>query len=314
MFAYIVRRILQAIPILLGAIFVFFLIFNVVGGADKMAAAAFQGSNQVDPEAMDLVKKQMGLDKPLPIQYLNMVKQSLTLDFGNSIAQKRPIKKMIFRHAPKSLALTFPILIFQVVLGIIFSMICAFNRGKFPDKFFTYTSVIGMSVPVLVIIMLGQRFLAYKWGLFPIAGWRNGIGAIKYLILPWILMTIAGLGGFIRYYRTVFIDETKQDYVRTARAKGVSENAIRFKHVFKNAAIPFLTQVIMAIPFLIVGSFFVERFFMIPGLGFLTVASVQSYDFPVLIATVVIFTMFFIIFNTLTDILYGVFDPRVRLS
>jgi peptide/nickel transport system permease protein len=171
-----------------------------------------------------------------------------------------------------------------------------------------------MSIAMLVLIILGQTILAYQLKLFPISGWTRGAGQIRYLLLPWILWVAVSIGYDIRFFRTALLEEVHKDYVRTARAKGVSERDIMFKHVFKNAMIPILTYVVISIPFLLTGSILLERFFSIPGIGDLMVSSIFTYDLPVLKASVVVFTIFFVVFNLITDLLYAVVDPRVRLS
>jgi len=166
---------------------------------------------------------------------------------------------------------------------------------------------------MLVLIILGQTLLAYEWRLFPISGWENGPGAIRYLLLPWLLWVVVTVGYDVRFFRTALVEEAEKDYVRTARAKGVPEHRIIFRHVLKNAMIPVLTYVVIQIPFLLTGSILLERFFSIPGIGDLMVSAIFSYDLPVLKAVVMVYTLFFVGFTLVTDILYALVDPRVRL-
>ncbi|MDC7222388.1 MAG: ABC transporter permease [Spirochaetales bacterium] len=313
MLNYIIRRMLYLIPTLLGVALIFFLIFNVVGGNDKylynMLPQKARSADQIE-----VYRHRYGLDKPLIFQYTDMVKQMVTLDFGRSESRKLPVAALIKRHVPHSAALTFPAFFFEILISLIISCFCAFYRGRFVDKFFTVLSVVGMSISMLVLIILGQNLLAYQWGLFPISGWVKGIGAIRYLILPWILWVVVSVGYDIRFFRTALLEEVHKDYVRTARAKGVNNRQIMFHHVLRNALIPILTSVVIQIPFLLTGSLLLERFFSIPGIGDLTIQAITSYDLPVLKAMVMIYTLFFITFSLLTDILYAVVDPRVRLS
>lgn len=171
-----------------------------------------------------------------------------------------------------------------------------------------------MSIAMLVLIILGQTVLAYHLKLFPISGWERGFGVIRYLTLPWILWVLSSIGYDIRFFRTALLEEVNKDYVRTARAKGLDEYAIMFRHVFRNAMIPILTYVVIQIPFLLTGAMMLERFFSIPGIGDLLVQSIFTYDLPVLKAVVMVFTLFFVGFTLITDILYALVDPRVRLS
>jgi peptide/nickel transport system permease protein len=313
MLNYIIRRVLYLIPTLLGVALIFFVIFNVVGGNEKYLYNMLpQKARTV--EQIEYYRHKYGLDKPLIFQYTDMVKQMVTLDFGRSESRKLPVSKLIKRHVPYSAALTFPAFFFEISLSLIISCLCAFYRGRFIDRFFTVFSVIGMSISMLVLIILGQNLLAYQWGLFPISGWQRGIGAIKYLILPWILWVTVSVGYDIRFFRTALLEEVHKDYVRTARAKGVNNRQIMFNHVLRNALIPILTSVVIQIPFLLTGSLLLERFFSIPGIGDLTIQAITSYDLPVLKAMIVIYTLFFVVFSLITDILYAVVDPRVRLS
>ena len=310
---YIIRRLLHVIPIVLGVAAVFFLIFNVIGGQDRFLYNMLPKKVHT-AEDIDYYKHKYGLDKPLPVQYLDFVKQIVTLDFGRSETRKQPISRLIKLHVPNSAKLTFPAFFFEIVISLSLSLLCAYYRGGFIDKFFTIFSVVGMSISMLVLILLGQYLLAYKLHLFPISGWAKGLKAVRFLVLPWILWVVVTIGYDIRFFRTALLEETQKDYVRTARAKGLADRQIMFKHILRNALIPILTYVVMQIPFLLTGAILLERFFSIPGIGDLMVNAVFNYDLPVLKATVLVFTLFFVTFSLLTDILYVFVDPRVRLS
>ena len=313
MLNYVIRRVLYLIPTLLGVALIFFLIFNVVGGHEKYLYNMLPKKAR-SADKIDFYRHKYGLDKPLFIQYMDMVKQMITLDFGKSESRKLPISTLIKRHVPYSAALTFPAFFFEIVISLGLSCLCAFYRGRFLDRFFTVISVLGMSTSMLVLIILGQNLLAYQWGLFPISGWEKGLGAIRFLILPWILWVAVSIGPDIRFFRTALLEEVHKDYVRTARAKGVNNRQIMFRHVLRNALIPILTAVVLQIPFLLTGSLLLERFFSIPGIGDLTMQAIASYDLPVLKAMILIYTIFFILFSLVTDILYAVVDPRIKLN
>ncbi|HQJ40048.1 MAG TPA: ABC transporter permease [Exilispira sp.] len=310
---YIIRKLLNLIPILLGCMIIFFLLFNVIGGQDKVLYNMLPSKSRT-PEQIKILRHKYGLDKPLYLQYFDYIKQAVTMDFGSSLSKKQPINKLIKRCVPVSLAVTFPPFVLDFIFATALALVCAFNRGKFLDKLLTVLSTIFIAFPYLALIILFQTFFAGTLRLFPISGWANDLSAIRYLILPWILIIISGLGGDVRYYRTVFVEEVNKDYVRTAKAKGLSTRKIMFTHVLKNALIPILTNVIISIPYLFTGALLTERFFSIPGIGDLTVTAVQSYDLPVLKAMVVIYTLFFIVFSLITDISYSIVDPRVKLS
>ena len=313
MINYIIRRLLHIIPIILGVALVFFLIFNVIGGQEKYLYNMLPAKSRT-AEQIDFYRSKYGLDRPLVIQYLDMVKQMVTFDFGKSETRKLPVSTLIKRHVPNSAKLTFPAFFFEILISLTLASLAAYYRGSWLDRMLTILSVIGMSISMLVLIMLGQQFLAYRLHLFPISGWVRGIGAVRYLLLPWLLWVLVSIGYDIRFFRTTLLEEAHRDYVRTAKAKGLGNRAIMTRHILRNGMIPILTYVVIQIPFLLTGALLLERFFSIPGIGDLMVSSIASYDLPVLKATILVFTLFFVGFTLLTDILYAMVDPRVRLS
>lgn len=313
MLSHIIRRLLHVVPIILGVTLVFFIIFNVIGGQEKYIYNMLPQKSR-SAEQIEQVREKYGLNRPMIVQYLYMVRSMITMDFGRSEVRKIPVHTLIKRHVPTSAALTFPAFFFEIIISLLLASLAAYWRGGVLDKTLTFFSVIGMSVSMLVLIMLGQQFLAYKLGLFPIAGWQRGFSSIRYLLLPWLLWILVTVGYDVRYFRTVLLEESHKDYVRTARAKGVGHKDIMIKHIMRNALIPILTYVVIQIPFLLTGALLLERFFGIPGIGDLLVNAIGSYDLPVLKASVLVFTLFFVIFTLLTDILYALVDPRIRLS
>lgn len=312
MLSYIVRRLFNLVPLLLGVTLVFFLLFNFVGGNDSFLYNILPAKSRT-VEQIAFYKHKYGLDKPLIEQYFDLVRQVVTFDFGRSESTKTKISTLIARHVPNSAILTLPAFALEIIIALIVASLAAFYRGSRIDKTLTFLSVIGMSISMLVLIILGQTLLAYQWRLFPISGWENGPGAIRYLLLPWLLWVVVTVGYDVRFFRTALVEEGEKDYVRTARAKGVPEHRIIFRHVLKNAMIPVLTYVVIQIPFLLTGSILLERFFSIPGIGDLMVSAIFSYDLPVLKAVVMVYTLFFVGFTLVTDILYALVDPRVRL-
>lgn len=313
MIHYIIRRLLYIMPILLGAALIFFLIFSVIGGQERYLYNMLpKKSRTVDQ--IELYRHKYGMDKPMIVQYFDYVKQMITFDFGKSESRKVPVTRLIKRMVPVSAALTFPAFFLEIIISLGLAAVCAFYRGRTIDRILTISSVLGMSISMLVLIMLGQYFLSYKLHLFPISGWEKGFGAIKYLILPWILWITVSIGYDIRFFRTALLEEVHKDYVRTSKAKGMSESTIMFRHVLMNAMIPILTYVVIQIPFLLTGSIMLERFFSIPGIGSLMVNAIFNYDLPVLKAIVMVYTLFFVAFSLITDVLYALVDPRIRLS
>lgn len=313
MLSYLIRRIINLVPLLLGVTLAFFLLFNFVGGQESFLYNMLPAKSRT-VEQIAFVKHKYGLDKPLVEQYFDLVRQVVTFDFGRSESTKQKISTLIARHVPVSALVTFPAFAMEILIALIMASLAAFYRGSVLDKAMTFFSVAGMSISMLVLIILGQTVLAYQWKLFPIAGWEYGPGAIRYLLLPWLLWVIVSVGYDVRFFRTALVEESEKDYVRTARSKGVPERSIIFRHVLKNAMIPILTYVVIQIPFLLTGSILLERFFSIPGIGDLMVSAIFSYDLPVLKAVVIVYTLFFVGFTLVTDILYAVVDPRVRLS
>ena len=249
------------------------------------------------------------------MQYFDIVKSAFTFDFGRSWSTKQEILEMIKNGAPASLAISVPAFVISFIVSISISLLVAFYRGKFFDRFMVVTCVALMSISSLAYILFFQWFLAFYLGWFEISGFEFGFpDFLPYIILPVFIWVILGLGPDVRFYRTVILDEIYQDYVRTARAKGLNEKIIMFKHVLKNAMIPILTYVVIQIPFLILGALLLEAFFSIPGLGSITLNAINSNDFPVIRAMAVLTSVAFIVFNVITDVLYTMVDPRVRLK
>lgn len=311
MLAYIIRRILYGIPIILGTTLLLFLIFNVVPGDPVLQVAG----RHVTPETYATVQHELGLDQPMPVQYLNLLKQLFTLDFGRSYATKQPIIDMIKDGAGVSFSLLFPPFLFSVIVSLLVGMLLAYFRGTLLDRLTVASSVAMQSISVLVYVLVGQYLLAYKMGWFPISGYDPSFsGRWVYLMLPALIDIALTLAPEIRFYRTVFLDEFYQDYVRTARAKGLSEVVVMLRHVLKNAMIPIITNVVLALPFLILGALALESYFSIPGLGYMVVNAIANSDRPVLITMTVLGTVMYVIFNAISDVLYAVFDPRVKLK
>ncbi len=312
MTAYIIRRLLYTIPIVFGVLLLTFVLFNLVGG-DISIEIAGKGATT---ETIEEIREQYGLNKPLFLswdsQFINHFKNALTFDFGRARDRELIIDK-IKRGVGPSLALTVPMFFGVVIISISLSLVIAFVRGSVWDVSAMVICVAGMSIPYLSIILFGQYFLAYKLGLFPVF-FSPDLTMAQNVALPVLIGTAAGLGGNIRFYRTVMLDEMRSDYVRTAFAKGLTTRSVLFKHVLKNAMIPIITRVVLAIPFLFLGSLLLERFFGIPGLGYLMVEAIGSRDYFVISAMTYISAILFVVFNLITDICYCLADPRVCLE
>ena len=313
MTAYIVRRLLYTVPIVFGVLLVTFLLFNVVGGdvTDQIAGRAASAETQAE------IRAEYGWDKPLffswDSQFFNHLKNSIVFDFGRSWSDRELIMNKIKRGAGPSLSLTVPMFFGTMIISVSLALVVAFLRGTWVDVVVVLLSVAGMSIPFLSFILFGQYFLAFKWGLFPVFYWPD-LSVVQYVALPVLIGIVAGVGGNLRFYRTVMLDEVRNDYVRTAFAKGLGPRKVLFKHVLKNAMIPIITQVVMAIPFLFLGSLLLERFFGIPGLGYLMIEAIAARDFQVINAMTYIGALLFVIFHLITDICYLIVDPRITLE
>jgi peptide/nickel transport system permease protein len=318
MSAYVIRRLLSVVPITIGVMLITFFVFRVVGGNPAYRIA---GKNAT-PARIAQISHERGYDKPLflnfrqfPTQLLDaqfpqLCSNLLRLDFGRSFVTKQRVSTMLREGVGPSLCVTTPLFFIELFLGVGLALLAAYYRNTWIDRSLVLLSVMGMSISSLVYIMLAQYWLASVWRLFPVWGFESP----RYLILPVLVGVIAGVGGELRFYRTVMLDEMYQDYVRTARAKGVSSRGILFHHVLRNALIPILTNVIIAIPFLYTGALLLENFFGIPGLGRLTVMALFNFDDDVVFATTFIGSIMFVLFNALTDIAYTWADPRIRLK
>lgn len=311
LYSYIFRRLLYTIPVLLGVCFIIFIIFNVVAPDPAFTLLG----RHATVEQIAQLHKELGMDRPLLEQYLATVKSAFTFDFGYSWSSKQQISEMIKAGAGPSLTLTVPLFVIGFILSISIALLVSFYRGKLIDKAVLLISIGTMSIPGLAYILFGQYFFAYHLGLFEISGYESGFpNFVPYIILPVLIYLMFSWGPDTRFYRSVILDEVYQDYVRTARAKGVGELTIMFKHVLKNAMIPILTYIVIQIPFLFLGLLLAEAFFGIPGLGGMTIKAINTSDFPVIKAMTILSALGFIIFGVITDVLYTVVDPRMKLK
>ncbi|AUN99619.1 ABC transporter permease [Bacteriovorax stolpii] len=311
LYSYILRRLLYVVPVLLGVCLIIFVIFNVVAPDPAFILLGKHATH----EQIAQLHHELGMDRPFWEQYLSIVRSAFTFDFGYSWSSKQQIWEMIKAGAGPSLSITIPLFIIVNIVSISTALLVSFYRGKMLDKTVLILSIAMMSIPSLAYILFGQWYFAYTLGWFEISGYEAGFpNFIPYTILPVLLYIAISWGPDTRFYRSVILDEVYQDYVRTARAKGVGELSIMFKHVLKNAMIPILTYVIIQIPFLILGLLLAEAFFSIPGLGGITIKAINTSDFPVIKAMTILSAVGFIIFGVITDVLYTVVDPRMRLK
>lgn len=325
MFAYIVRRLLYALPILIGVNLITFALFFVVNSPDDMARMQL-GVKRVTAEAIERWKAERGYDRPLFINTQANGKEKLTdtIFFDNSLRMfafdfgraddGRDIAQEIRDRMRPSLAIALPTFVLGLFVSVSFALMLVFFRASYLDFWGVVLCVAMMSISSLFYIIGGQWLVSKMWALVPISGYAPGLDAARFLALPVVISVVAGVGSSARWYRTIFLEEISKDYVRTARAKGLSEVVVLFRHVLKNAMIPILTGVVVVIPLLFMGSLLVESFFGIPGLGSYTIDAINAQDFAVVRAMVFIGSVLYIVGLLLTDISYTLVDPRVRLE
>lgn len=325
MIRYLARRVLYAIPILIGVNLLTFVLFFVVNPPDNMARIHL-GVKRVTPEAIEKWKQDHGYDKPLVWNgsAQGMDKLTDTIFFDKSLSlfvfefgradDGRDIGYDIRQRMWPSLAIALPIFLVGMSVTITFAMVLAFFRGTYVDVWGVVVCVVLMSISTLFYVIGGQYLMAKLLNLTPISGYGGGLHAGKFLILPVIIGVIAGSGSATRLYRTVFLEEIGKEYMRTARAKGLSEVRVLFRHGLKNAMIPILTGAVVIIPSLFLGSLILESFFAIPGLGSYTIDAINSQDFAIVRAMVFLGSVLYIVGLILTDLSYTLVDPRIRLG
>ncbi len=325
MMAYILRRLLYAIPILIGVNLLTFALFFVVNTPDDMARLQL-GVKHVTPEAIERWKAEHGYDKPLLLNAgaKGVAQFTDTIFFKHSAAMfafefgkgddGRDIGNEIRTRMGPSLAIALPVFVIGLLVNITFALLMVFFRTTYLDLWGVVLCVVLMSISGLFYIIAGQYFIAKLWNLLPISGFAGGIDGLKFILLPVLVSVVAGIGSGARWYRTIFLEEIGKDYVRTARAKGLSEVRVLFRHVLKNGMIPILTGAVVVLPLLFMGSLITESFFGIPGLGSYTIDAIQAQDFAVVRAMVFLGSFLYIAGLILTDISYSWVDPRVRLQ
>ncbi len=325
MLAYLLRRLLYAIPILLGVNLITFALFFVVNTPDDMARMQL-GVKRVTAEAIEKWKAERGYDKPLFLNpaasgvgvvtdtiFFNKSVRMFVGDFGKA-EDGRDITREIGSRMGPSLAIALPTFVLGLFVTVSFALLLAFFRATAIDFWGVVLCVAMMSISGLFYIIGGQYLVSKLWRLVPISGYAVGLDAWKFLVLPVVIGVVSGIGSSTRWYRTIFLEEIGKDYVRTARAKGLSEIAVLFRHVLRNAMIPILTGVVVVIPLLFMGSLLTESFFGIPGLGSYTIDAIQAQDFAVVRAMVFIGSVLYIVGLILTDISYTFVDPRIRFD
>ena len=322
--AYLIRRLLYAIPILIGVNLLTFALFFMVNSPDDMARAHL-GNKRVTVDAVEAWKRERGYHRPLVYNadhqgierftdtlFFTKSVRLFAFDFGQA-DNGRAIADDIIQRAPPSLALAVPTFVIGLLLNVTLALGIVLFRASYLDGLGQVGLVAMMSVSSLFYIIAGQYLFGKLMLLAPISGYVEGWGAWRFLILPVAVGVVAGIGAGVRWYRSLFLEEIGKDYVRTARAKGLGEARVLFGHVLRNALIPILTGAVVLLPLLFLGSLIMESFFGIPGLGSYTIEGIQAQDFAIVRAMVFLGAVLYILGLLLTDIAYTLVDPRVRL-
>jgi peptide/nickel transport system permease protein len=312
MSAYILRRLWQILPTLAGVIVLVFILFNWVGGDPALVLAG----KVTDPEQVENIRRQLGVDQPWWVQLGIFIRQVFTFDFGRSWSTNEEVSQILLTRIGPTLTIMVPVLLLETALAVLFAVLVAYVRGTITDRAIMIVTTAAMSVSFLVYIIVAQWLFGFQLGWFPVQGWTDSFltNLAVYAPLPILLAVLVGLAPQLRLYRSFLLDEINQDYVRTARAKGLPERRVMLKHVLRNAMIPILTNIAIYLPGLFVGSFLLEVFFAIPGLGREIVGAVNRSDFPVIKAVTVYLAMLTMFVNLLVDVLYRLVDPRVSFK
>ena len=324
MIAYIIRRTFYAVPILIGVNLLTFVLFFVINTPEDIARSQL-GDKRVTPESIESWKRERGYDRPMLVNagaegiakltdtvFFDKSVRLFAFDFGRSDSG-RDIGYDIRQRMWPSLAIAAPTLAIGLLVNITFALTLALFRASYLDLWGVVLCVALLSISTLFYIIGGQYLLSKVLHLVPISGYDTGLESLKFLVLPIVIGVIGGIGSGTRWYRTIFLEEIGKDYVRTARAKGLGEIVVLFRHVLKNGLVPILTGVVVLLPLLFMGSLLVESFFGIPGLGSYTIDGIQSQDFAIVRSMVFLGSVLYVLGLLLTDISYTLVDPRVRL-
>jgi peptide/nickel transport system permease protein len=311
MAAYLIRRLWQMVPTLFGVVLLVFVLFKFFGGDP----AEILGGLNATAEQIESIRDELGLNEPWWVQLGIFLKQIATFDWGKSWATNEAVSHLFASRLPATLTVMLPILLLDTLLAIPLALGVAYVRGSLTDRTLMVVTTVALSISFLVYVIIGQYVFGFQLGWFPVQGWSDSTwtNLTTYAPLPALLAVMVGVSPQTRLYRSFFLDELGHDYVRTARAKGLPEGTVLFKHVLRNAMIPILTNVGLALPGIFVGSFLIEVFFSIPGLGREVLLAVNRSDYPVIQAVTVYLAALTMLINLATDLLYKAVDPRVVL-
>lgn len=318
---YILRRLLLMVPLLLGISVVSFAIMQLAPGDPASLSAAM--NQKIDPSYIEKLRASYGLNEPIPVQYWHWLSHLCRLDFGDSFKDGRPVLTLIGEHLPATLLLSGLSLILLFLIGVPLGVTAAYYQGKWPDRLITAFTFFGFSMPDFWLALMMMLLFGVTLGLFPISGMRSlgtedlpfwaGLGDLaRHLALPLFVTTFVALASVSQYAKTSLLEVIRQDYIRTARAKGLSEAQVIFKHALRNALIPIVTLMGLSLPGLIGGSVIIESIFAWPGMGRLGYESMMNHDYPVVMGVGIISAFLTLLGNLLADIGYAWLDPRVK--
>lgn len=306
MVKYIVKRIFIAIPVLIGVMLIIFLMLNVVPGDP----VTLMMKEHIKPELIERMRAQMGLDDPVMVRFFNYMKDAIRGDFGISYKLNRNVTDLIISAFPHTVRLSIFAALIAWIIGIPAGIISAVKQNSFTDRFFMSISLLGVSMPVFWAALMLQYVLAFKLKLLPVSGYATW----KHLLMPAVVLGWSSAGTIARLTRSSLLEIMKNDFVRTARAKGLMESAVVVGHALKNALLPVVTMMAIQVASLLSGAVITESVFGIPGIGRLAVNAIQTRDMPLLQGTVVFTTILIICGNLIADLLYSVIDPRIRVE
>ena len=309
---YLIGRLLATVPVLALVAVLVFSLLNLTPGDPAVVLAG----DYATPEQIAAIRQQLGLDRPWFVQLGIFVEQIVRFDWGRSWATNEPVAQLFASRLPATLTVMLPILLLDTLLAIPIALFVARARGSLTDRLVMLVTTLALSVSFLVYIIVGQYLFGFRLGWFPVQGWSDSLwtNLSVYAPLPVLLALLVGLAPQTRLYRSFFLDEIGQDYVLTARSKGLGEAAILRRHVLRNALIPVLTNIGLALPGVFVGSFLIEVFFSIPGLGREVLLAVNRSDYPVIQAVTIYVAGLTMAINLVVDLLYRWVDPRVELK
>ena len=322
MFQYLIRKLIMAVPLVLGVVTLIFLLLQLTPGdaTDRFFTP------ETPPEVREMIEAKWGLDQPVHVQYGRMMGNMMQGDFGRSIAQERPVFDIIMDAVPNTLMLSIVTLVVIYGIGILMGTIQAVKQYSFIDNSLSIISLFFYSMPRFWLALMLVLIFALKLEILPAAGMVDAveheymtpgeqvIDRIRHLLLPGIALGVASAAGTARYMRSSMLEVIRLDYIRTARAKGLKEGTVVFKHALRNALLPIVTLMGLSLPFLFSGSVLVEIIFAWPGMGRLIVGAIFSQDTPLIIACFFVFTLMVVVGNLLADVLYSIVDPRIRLG